>query len=205
MGTGDSGNQLRTPEAHEVATASERSAGVAATAGTMVPTGSGNALTGKPAAPAKAAEPAAPSVAVQRDTRAIAKIEKRIASNADLLKSKYATPEMVDQAANDLLLLALAKETYCESTKSAQEQELGRKAAALLPRVGRQTRELYASALELIFVKQGMDLSVEARGEQRKVLHVSCAIMSKPVVYQLQNEVVQLLFCRIGSSILTEA
>ena len=42
--------------------------------------------------------------------------------------------------------------------------------------------------MEQIFIKQGMDAHIKATGKQKEQLHISYAIMSRPLIYQLRNE-----------------
>jgi hypothetical protein len=83
----------------------------------------------------------------------------------------------------------VAKVTYGENGKSKEEKALGQKAAALIPQVSQQAREMYASSLEEIFVKNGMDVQVSARGNSKKQLRISYALMSQPLVYKFQNDI----------------
>lgn len=136
-------------------------------------------------------EDAAPKEPVNRiaeDMRAISQIEQRLKDNRESLKKYYSTPEQVKQAGMDIIQLTVAKVAYSESGKTKEEKALGRKAAALIPQVSQQARELYASSIEEIFIKNGMDVKVSARGKEKKLLRISYALMSQPLVYKFQNE-----------------
>ena len=143
-------------------------------------------------APANSAAPAAPKEPVNRiaeDTQAISQIEQRLKDNRESLKKYYSTPEKVKQAGLDIIQLTIAKVAYGESGKTKEEKALGQKAAALIPQVSQQAREMYASSIEEIFIKNGMDVQVSARGKDKKLLRISYALMSQPLVYKFQNEI----------------
>lgn len=140
-------------------------------------------------APADASVSTGPTQsAVDKDTRAFADMEQRITSNATYLDKYYATQEMVSQSSTDVLALTAMEVYYGEPDRSPEAKALAQKAAALLPRAERQSRQLHASALENILVKNGMDVDIEARGPEKDELHITYALMSKPMVYQFQNE-----------------
>lgn len=133
--------------------------------------------------------PKEPVSRVSGDTKAVEQIEQRFSDNQKSLKNYYSTPEKVKQANMDILQLTMAKVTYGENGKSKEEKALGQKAAALLPKVEQQAREMYASSLEEAFVKTGMDVDVTTYGKGKKQLRISYALMSQPLVYKLQNEI----------------
>lgn len=143
-------------------------------------------------APANAAAPAVPEAPVNRmtqDAQAIAQAEQRFKNNRESLKKYYSTPERVKQAGLDIIQLTVAKVAYGENGKTKEEKALGQKAAALIPQVSQQAREMYASSIEEIFIKNGMDVQVSARGKDKKLLRISYALMSQPLVYKFQNEI----------------
>jgi hypothetical protein len=136
-----------------------------------------------------ASAPKEPVNRIAEDTHAITQIEQRLKDNRESLKKYYATPEKVKQANADILRLALVKVAYSENGKTKEEKALGRKAAALIPQVSQQAREMYASSIEEIFIKNGMDVQVSARGADKKELRISYALTSQPLVYKFQNEI----------------
>lgn len=121
------------------------------------------------------------------DTRLVDEIELRMKENADLLKKYYATPERVAKARQDVLAVSLVVIKY-RDTESEQERSLARRAQKLQERIERQAREMYASSLEELFVKNGLDVDVSTRGASRKELRVTYVLMSQPLVYKFQNE-----------------
>jgi hypothetical protein len=151
-------------------------------------TSSTTSVASAPATPAASA-PKEPVNRIAEDTHAIAQIEQRLKDNRESLKKYYATPEKVKQANADILRLTLAKVAYGENGKTKEEKALGQKAAALIPQVSQQAREMYASSIEEIFIKNGMDAQVSTRGAEKKELRISYALMSQPLVYKFQNEI----------------
>lgn len=138
------------------------------------------------------ATPAVPKEPVNRfaeDTQAIAQIEQRFKDNRESLKKYYSTAEQVKQASLDIVHLTLAKAAYGENGKTKEEKALEKKVAALIPLVSQQAREMYASSIEEIFIKNGMDVQVSARGKDKKLLRISYALMSQPLVYKFQNDI----------------
>ncbi|MEI6223020.1 MAG: hypothetical protein WCP97_09755 [bacterium] len=142
-------------------------------------------------APASLADPAIsePVNHFAEDTQAVEQIEQRLKDNRESLKNHYSTPENIKQAGLDIIQLTEAKVTYGENGESKEEKALGKKAAALVPQVSRQVREMYASSVEEIFIKNGMDVQVSARGADKKQLRISYVLMSQPLVYKFQNEI----------------
>lgn len=141
---------------------------------------------------ADSALPVTPKDAVNRiveDTKAISEIEQRLKDNQESMKKYYSTPDKVKQAGSDIIQLTVAKMAYGENGKTKEERALGQKAAGLIPRVSQQAREMYASSMEKIFIKNGMDAQVSARGKDKKILRISYALMSQPLVYKFQNEI----------------
>lgn len=157
-------------------------AGPSGTPSTNTATGAG---TSQPAAtPAKKD----PAVELAEYKQIVTDAEKRVGENAERLKKYYASPDQVKQATADIIQVALIKGLYDES-KNADEKALSQRAAKLLPRVEQQARELYASSLAEIFVKNGMDVEVRATGKEKRQLRISYALMSQPLVYKFQNEI----------------
>jgi hypothetical protein len=123
------------------------------------------------------------------DAQTITEIERRLKDNSKYLKQYYATPEKVKQAMSDIVRLSFAKVEYGENGKTKEDKALGKRAAALLPRVSQQAREMYASSMEETMVKNGLDARVRARGSEKKQLTITYALMSQPLVYKFQNEI----------------
>jgi len=121
--------------------------------------------------------------------QAIEQVEQRLKDNKESLKKYYSTPEAVRQAGLDIVVLAMAKVTYGENGKTKEEKALGQKAIALLAKVGQQARVMYASSVEEVFVKNGMEVVVSAIGKEKKKLRIVYVLMSQPLVYKFQNEI----------------
>ncbi|MFT3800803.1 MAG: hypothetical protein QM766_06230 [Burkholderiaceae bacterium] len=137
-------------------------------------------------AEAQRAEQAAKVLAEQ--TKTVTEIERRLKDNTERLKKYYASADQVKQASTDIIRLALIKGTYADS-KESDQKALGRRAARLLLQVEQQARMLYASSLEEVFVKSGMDAQVSATGKDKRRLRISYALMSQPLFYKFQNEI----------------
>ena len=123
------------------------------------------------------------------DTEAIIEIENRLKSNKQSLKKYYRTITQIETAKDDIMILTLAKDFYKTSERSPEEKKLAKKAAALLPQVEQQSREIYASTVEELLVKNGMNITVSASGTAKKQLKLKYALMSQSLVYKFQNEV----------------
>lgn len=143
--------------------------------------------------PSTAPTPPAPTVEdtaarVAQEKQALAEVEQRIKGNAAKLGKFYASPEQVKQASDDIVRLAIIKGMYGDS-KVTEERALSQRAERLIPKVARQSRELYASTVAEIFVKSGMDARVSAVGGEKKTLRIAYALMSQPLVYKFQNDI----------------
>lgn len=82
----------------------------------------------------------------------------------------------------------MLKVDYLDGGVTPEEKALGRKAAALGPKVETQARQIYASSLEETFVKSNIDAKVRTQGVDKKLLRVTYVLMSQPLVYRFQNE-----------------
>jgi hypothetical protein len=129
-----------------------------------------------------------PAEKAAQANQSLDEIEGRLKDNAESLKKYYSTPGQVKQSIADAVSLALIKTSFVSAT-DAKQKSIYQKAAALSPRIEQQTRELYASSLSQIFVKSGMDVDVSATGREKNQLRIKYALMSKPLVYKLQNEI----------------
>lgn len=136
-----------------------------------------------PPAPAKPD----PAVLLAKSKNAVKEIESRYQQNRENLKKYYGTADQVKQATDDLIKLAVIEGAY-EKSKVMDERKLSQKANLLITKVSRQERVLYASTLEEIFVKNGMDVTVRAYGVNKDRLSLKYALMSKPMIYQFQNQ-----------------
>lgn len=125
---------------------------------------------------------------LKKQESVVAQIEQRLTTNRHRLKSYYSSAAQVKQAELDVVQLAFIKAAY-DKSKKASEVALSRKASSLIPRVSQQARVLYASALENVFMKSGMNTTVKAIGRGKKHLRITYALMSKVLVYKFQNKV----------------
>jgi hypothetical protein len=122
------------------------------------------------------------------DKKTVDEIEQRLHDNRESLKKYYATKDKIKQAQDDLIQLAAFAAIYSSERAPKEGKGLGQRAKSLGVQVELQGRELYASTMEQIFIKQGMDARVTARGKEKEQLHISYALMSRPLIYQLRNE-----------------
>jgi hypothetical protein len=146
----------------------------------------------EPQAPAAAANrsPADQFLAgVAEDTRTIQQIEDRFTETRDSLKKYYATPDQLTEAKADIVELRLLEAAYSTEPASKEAKSLHEKAKSLLTPVEQQARQLYASSVEQVFINQGMDAHVTATGNDKRHLRISYPLMSRPLVYKLQNDV----------------
>lgn len=149
-------------------------------------TTSSSAPSRAPAAPLKAPPPD-PATVLAESKATLSEIELRLKGNDEKLRKYYGTVDQVKEATADLLKLAFIQAMY-EKSKAKEGKSLSNRAASLSTRVSQQQRVIYASSAEQIFVKNGMDVKVSARGAKKDQLRLSYALMSKPLVYQFQNE-----------------
>jgi hypothetical protein len=122
------------------------------------------------------------------DKQTVDRIEQRLRDNRESLKKYYATKDKIEHAQDDLIQLAVFVAIYSSEKAPKQGKGLGERAKSLGAQVEQQRRELYASMMEQIFIKQGMDARVTARGKEKEQLHISYALMSRPLIYQFRNE-----------------
>jgi hypothetical protein len=122
------------------------------------------------------------------DGRALKEMDNKLNDLRAKLNKYYATTDDVKGLMQDVTLLTIAKAAY-ETGKSDTEKRLHSKAAALLPKAQQTLREAYASSVEEIFIKTGMDAQVRAVGDGKKTLRITYALMSQPLIYKFQNEI----------------
>lgn len=139
-----------------------------------------------PPAPVAPAKPDPAALLVQAKTT-VDEIESRFKENAEKSKKYYGTVDQVKEATADLVKLAVVKGFYGES-KIQEERSLSSRADSLITKVSQQQRALYASTVEEIFVKNGMDVKVTASGAKKDQLRLKYVLMSQPLVYKFQNE-----------------
>jgi hypothetical protein len=114
-------------------------------------------------------------------------VATRIADSREHLKKYYATPHQVQTAAADLIAAGIIKAKY-EDAKTKEGKALQQKASALFSELDTQVRVLYASSLEQVFLKSGMNAEVSVSGTKKDMLRIKYALMSKVLVYKFQND-----------------
>jgi len=122
------------------------------------------------------------------DDRTLKEMDKKLNKLRAKFNKYYATADDVKGLMQDVILLTVAKAAY-ETGKSDTEKRLHAKSAALLPKAQLTLREAYASSVEEIFIKTGMDAQVKAAGDGKKTLRITYALMSQPLIYKFQNEI----------------
>ena len=128
-----------------------------------------------------------PAALLSESKKQIDEIESRLKDNGERLKKYYGTSDQVKQATDDLIKLAVIKGLY-ENSRDKAEKSLSIHADALIQKVSKHQRAIFASAAEEIFVKNGMDVRVRAAGAKSDQLRLQYALMSQPLVYKFQNE-----------------
>lgn len=118
----------------------------------------------------------------------VASAEAEIRAADQHLKKYYGTRERVDALSKTALQMATLALRFKSEGKTDADKAVANKAES----VGRQAlasvRRMFASTMEEEFVKRGMDMKVVAAGAESKTLRVTYALMSKPLVYQFNNE-----------------
>lgn len=137
--------------------------------------------------PTRTEAPKPPVDPVAADTESVKQIEKRLVANKEHLKKYYANADQVRQGSSDLATLKRVFLTYAKET-TKEKKSLRESAVRLLPQIEQQLRELYASSVEEIFVKSGMDAKVAVTGANKTRLRITYALMSQPLVYKFQND-----------------
>jgi hypothetical protein len=132
-------------------------------------------------------ENADPAAVFAESKKVVDEVEARFKKNAENLKKYYGTADEVKQATADVIKLAVVKGLYGKSS-AAEEKNLAVRAEAVAEKVILQQRAIYASAMEEVFVKSGMDVKVSAIGAKKDQLKLSYVLMSRPLVYKFQNE-----------------
>lgn len=114
-------------------------------------------------------------------------IEHRIKENREHMRKFYATRDQIQKSNDDYIQLALIV-GQSEVTKDKADLAIAQRAKTLTSQVAEQTRGLYASMIEEIFISSGVDATVRATGAKREQLTIRYALMSQPLVYKFQNE-----------------
>lgn len=125
---------------------------------------------------------------VTSDDNKMKEMENRTNDLRSKMKKYYANADDVKQSIQDVAVLTIAKEAY-STRKNETEKRIYSKTASLLPKVQTTLRDAYASSVEEIFVRTGMDAQVRATGDNKKTLRIKYALMSQPLVYKFQNEI----------------
>lgn len=123
-----------------------------------------------------------------KSKRIIEAIESRYQENAKTLGKYYANTDQIKNGNTDILQLELVIVTH-KNANDKQAKALAAKAGTLKYKVAQQVRQMYASSVEEIFMKTGIDARVSAIGSEKRQLKISYALMSQPLVYKFQNEI----------------
>ncbi len=132
------------------------------------------------------------TIPTQEQIRAVNKaqleeIDLRLKNNREKLRKYYATIEQVKQSNKDHAQLLLISEIFGASLDKA-DMPLSKRAKTLALQVAEQTRILYASSMEENFMKNGLNITVNAKGAKGEQLKITYALMSQPLVYKFENE-----------------
>jgi hypothetical protein len=145
-----------------------------------------------PASPQPAAATASPVVdaAAERakNKALIDGVRRRLADSKERQKTHYASKERIRDIGDDHLKVTAIAISRGMS-KLPEDQKQAAEAKALATQIAEHIREMYASSVEQVFVKSGMDAQVRAGGAGKSRLTVTYALMSQPLVYKFQNEV----------------
>ncbi len=125
---------------------------------------------------------------ITSDDKKLKEAENKIKACRDKLRKYYGTTDDLKDLNQMVVLLAMTKAVYA-SRKNDTEKRLYSKASSLLPKAQMTLRDTYASSIEEILVRTGMDAQVSALGTSKKTLRITYALMSQPLVYKFQNEV----------------
>ncbi len=115
-------------------------------------------------------------------------MDKKLNEQRAKLRKYYCSVDDVKGLRQDIIQLQIVKDTY-EKGKGDKEKRLLSKATSLLPKAESTLREVYASSVEEIFVRRGMDVRVRSVGNGNSTLRITFALMSRPLIYQFQNEI----------------
>lgn len=125
---------------------------------------------------------------ITSDENSMINMEKKMNQIRIKLKTYYGTADDVRELNQNVTLLTIVKAAYTNSTEPSQKR-IYSKVSALLPKMESTLRDTYASSIEEILVKNGMDIRVNAVGDGKKTLRLKYALMSRPLIYKFQNEV----------------
>jgi hypothetical protein len=122
--------------------------------------------------------------ALLTDQSVLLKIGQRHNDLRKQMKNYYVTKEDLNVLQTDIIRLESLKFIYNDS-KSPTENRLFRQASILQKKLRDTLKPAFASVMEEIFVKSGIDVKVVSIGNTLRVEYV---LMSWPLVYQFQNE-----------------
>lgn len=123
---------------------------------------------------------------LKKDEQSFIEMEDNRQNIQKKLKKYYATTDDVKDLQKNVLLITIAKGFYLNS-KNKRSKKLYKKASSILPKMETTLRYAFASSLEESFMKIGMNIQTTVVGKTKKTLHLKYALMSQPVIYQLQN------------------
>jgi hypothetical protein len=123
---------------------------------------------------------------IAKDEGDISKIERRLKERGKKIERYYGTFQQIGESVQDISFLETLMAKYTDS-KEPKEITLRQRARNLVTKVSEQARQIFASATEEQFVKNGYDVKIKAVGKEKTQLRVSFVLMSKPRIYQFQN------------------
>ena len=145
--------------------------------------GSGSASAGKSAAQIEAERRAALT-----DAQMLDEIEARMKSQREKLKRFYATAsDLSEIEADALTVVVIRAKGAAEGADAATKADASRAGKLARPLVELQ-REIFASVTENAFMKDGLDMDVDAVNREKKTLRVRYVLMSRALSYQLHNQ-----------------
>jgi hypothetical protein len=151
---------------------------VAAAIAPAAPSGAQPTPPASPADPAKDRSDAKGYIAVAQEHVKLGR--------ADLVHH-YGTQEQIHIYNADLAKMT-AIIVHANLTNDRDDIKQSSQAKALGIQLTELIRDTYASSMEESFVKNGMDIKVRSQGKNKDQLRLSYALMSRPLVYQFQNE-----------------
>ncbi|WP_427914865.1 zinc ribbon domain-containing protein [Ramlibacter sp. MMS24-I3-19] len=138
-----------------------------------------------PAAPTPAPDPAAERAKHKSE---LDQIRQHLAENREHLKKYYGNTEQLRTASDDQTR-AEGIAAKLAGSKDPKDQKQAAEAKSLAVQVAVQGRAIYASSIEEVFMKSGMNAKARASGKANERLTITYALMSQPLVYKFQNEI----------------
>lgn len=127
-----------------------------------------------------------PAEKIRNDDQILTNMEanrKRIQAN---LKKYYASSQDMIFLQANVLTLEVVKESY-KNSSAVDGKKLYKKATTILPKMETTLRQVFASSLQEVFMKSGLNIHASVVGKTKQTLRLEYALMSDPFVYRLQN------------------